>query len=555
MDSFEVDLLQSERLFPNSQPAEQVVPLSLVDATTSDFSSTGAVWLCERPDESLGAEFSLSNHLRQSLASTLDSYPQWAGLLKSISTLDDAELVNETLDFEPHAHRFGRLYAHFGTGHDPGVEFVLAKSTATLENIYPASRTTKQPLWDCLKIPLNKLVPSTCLANAQQPNPPDPTGVLSPVFAIQITEFACGGFALAGKIAHSLADIQSLVHFIKDWAKISRWILSESGTSAPVLSPVFEPWRLDFKAAGDINGEHADPAVLEQIARLPLHRYDWWISTADCPWPVEVPGPFRDQENTPIGKPMPWSEWDCKAPVSYYLIHLSRDQVDCIWEDAITGTPNDPGADRISRHDAILAHIWSCVVRARKQQDESALVHCDLTYGTRPVLQLGDSFIGSPTMMVNIEMAAFEVSSGTIPKEQRQHAVAQRIRKTIGQMSQPAAVAAHIHSIAYEKAPQRIWQTFLGQRHLLVTSWARAGVYEVDFGLSAPPIRYAESVMANLDGLVVIKDAPPISKPRESGAQAWTEHGVDVSIHLRAEDMQRLIRDPLLLPRARARTG
>lgn len=548
MGSFDVALVQSERLFPNSRSAEQVVPLSLIDATTSDFTSTGAVWLCERPDDALGDEFNLSNHLRQSLASTLDVYPQWAGLLKSIQTIDDADLVNGILDFEPHARRFGRLYAHFGTAHDPGVEFVLTKSTATLESVYPASRTTEQPLWDGLKAPLDKLVPSTRLANAHQPNEPDSSGHLSPVFALQITEFACGGFALAGKIVHPLADIQSLVHFIKDWAIVSRWVLSKSDTPARLSSPVFEPWQLDAKAAGDVNAEYADPAILKQTAQLPLHRYDWWISTAQCPWPVEVPAPFRDQENSPVGQPMPWSEWDCDAPVSYYIVHLSRDQIEFIWKNATKGTTNDPAASRISRHDAILAHIWSCITRARKLQDDSALVHCDLTYGTRPVLGLGNSFIGSPSMMINIEMTGFEVASPVIPEEQRQHAVAQRVRKTIGQMSQPAAVAAHIHSIAYEKAPQRVWQTFLGQRHILVTSWARAGVYEVDFGLSAFPIRYAESVMPNMDGLVVIKDAPPVSKPEGSGVHTWTEHGVDVAIHVRTEDMQRLIRDPLLLP-------
>ncbi|KAJ5172677.1 transferase family protein [Penicillium capsulatum] len=545
MDSFECHSVQSERLFPNSTPVEQVVPLSLIDATTSDFASTGAVWLFERPDKA--PDFNLRGHLRQSLASTLNAYPQWTGLLNSISTLD-AKPEDETPNFEPHARRFGRVYAHFGTANDPGVELILAKSTASLEDICPASRTTEQPLLDCLKTPLDKLAPSTRLANAQQPNTPDASGVQSPVFALQMTEFACGGFALAGRIAHPLADIQSFVHFIKDWAKLSRCILSGPGKPTPLINPVFEPWRLDAKAAGDINEKHADPAILEQVARLPLHRYDWWISAAECPWPVEVPGPFRDQENPAIGKPMPWSEWDINAPVSYYLIHLRREQVDSIWETATKGSPEDAGAGRISRHDAILAHIWTCITRARNQQDDSALVHCDLTYGTRPVLELGDSFIGSPTMMINIEMTGFEVASSTIPEGKRQHAVAQGIRKTIGRMSQPAAVAAHIHSIAYEKSPQRIWQTFLGQRHLLVTSWARAGVYEVDFGLSTSPVRYAESVMPNMDGLVVIKDAPPMSKPQGSGTQAWTEHGVDVSIHIRTEDMQRLIRDPLLLP-------
>lgn len=81
-----------------------------------------------------------------------------------------------------------------------------------------------------------------------------------------------------------------------------------------------------------------------------------------------------------------------------------------------------------------------------------------------------------------------------------------------------------------------------------MTSWARVGIYDIDFGLNTP-IRYAEGVIPDLDGDVLIKDAPPLDRMRQSAERsAWTDDGVDVSIHIRAEDMDRLIRDPLLLP-------
>ena len=126
--------------------------------------------------------------------------------------------------------------------------------------------------------------------------------------------------------------------------------------------------------------------------------------------------------------------------------------------------------------DALLAHIWSCVVRARGLHKDQGSVHCDLVLGTRPVFQLDDSFMGSPTMMLNIEMAASHVAS-----RRALGPIAHRIRETVSTVNDSQRLAAHLHSIAYEKSPQRIWQGFLGQRHIMVTTWARAGIYDVEF--------------------------------------------------------------------------
>ncbi|CAI7667582.1 unnamed protein product [Penicillium pancosmium] len=537
----ETTVIQSERLLPSINPTERAVPLSLLDATTADFSSTTAIWLFERPDGALEDGFDLFDHFRRSLQATLNNYPQWTGLLRSITTLDSSRLEKETLQFPPHARRFGRIYAHYGSPQDPGVELITATSTATIETLCPASRTKEEPLFDRQKVRLDSLIPSG-------PVKKDAAGLLPSAFVVQLTKTACGGFALGAKIAHPLADIQSLAYFVKDWAKISRWYLGGSNGPKPTLQPIFEPERLDSMATGDINGEDANPEVLERIKSLPLHRYDWWAAPAQCPWPQEIPEPFRDQDLELVGKAMPWAEWDFAAPVSHYTVHLTRDQVEAIWNKISNGDARNLPAERISRHDAVLAHIWSCITRARKQQEDTGLVHCNLTYGTRPALHFGDDFIGSPSMNINIEMSGKELASAEIPEEQRTRSIAQCIRKTISLMSQPGAIAAHLHSVAFERAPQRIWQAFLGSRHLIVTSWARVGIYDVDFGLNAP-IRFAEGVIPDLDGDVLIKDAPPLDRLKKSSDRsAWTDDGVDVSIHIRAEDMDRLIRDPLLLP-------
>lgn len=82
----------------------------------------------------------------------------------------------------------------------------------------------------------------------------------------------------------------------------------------------------------------------------------------------------------------------------------------------------------------------------------------------------------------------------------------------------------------------------------MVTTWARAGLYDVDFGLGSR-IRYADGVVPCVDGCILIVDAPPV-EPTDfmDAAQGWTRNGVDVTLPLRCEDMERLLRDPLLLP-------
>jgi hypothetical protein len=151
-------------------------------------------------------------------------------------------------------------------------------------------------------------------------------------------------------------------------------------------------------------------------------------------------------------------------------------------------------------------------------------------------------------MMLNIEIPASAVASAS---SKALGAVAHRIRSTLSTVNDTQRLAAHLYSIAFETSPQRIWQAFLGRRHILVTTWARAGLYDVDFGLGSR-IRYADGVVPCLDGCVLIVDSAPVGDvpPRSSkeSRREWTENGVDVTIPLRSEDMRRLLGDGLLLP-------
>ena len=523
--------------------------LSVLDATTANFALTNAIWLFEKP-KSHGTDapngFELSSHLRESLRSTLSAYPQWCGKLKSVTTVDGT-VGEEAQHLPAHARRFGRIYAHYGTPQDPGVELVTASSSAILDELYPALRTKDHPIWNLQQVSLSDFIPPTSIATPLVPDKPDQeAGVGKALMAIQITTLACGGFIISAKIIHPLADISALVAFVKDWARVSRCILV--GEPEPKLSPTFEPWRLDDQATGDINADTPEEPIIEKAKALPLHRYDWWAPAASSPFPAKVPEVFQNEALTPAGNPMPWSEWDVKAPVSNYIIHFNREQIELLYASAAAGI-----SERISRHDAVLAHIWSCIMRARNLHEDEGPVHCDLVYGLRPALKLGEAFMGSPIMMINIEMSGRDMAATSSKKTSEEKGseavalgvIARKARQAISKVSDPTDLGAHIYSVMFEKSPQRLWQAFMGQRHMLVTTWARAGLYEIDFGLGSA-IRYADGVVPLLDGNVLIKEAPPSQET--SSSRSWTENGVDVSVNIRQEDMERLIRDPLLFP-------
>ncbi|KAI8803570.1 transferase family protein [Cladochytrium replicatum] len=474
--------------------------------------------------------FRLTDHLRQALATTLQSYPQWCGRLKAIDVVDGNSVDgHEARAFPTHARPFGRLYVHFGSEDDPGVSFVEAASDTKLDELYDLFRTRQRPLWNRDDDPIHRFIPSCEVAKALEPNLLSSDGRLAPLMAVQCTVLGCGGFVLAIKTTHPMADISSLVRVVKDWGNISR--ASLVGDTVPILAPVFDPSQLDALAAGDINAQKPSSEILSLAKRLPMHRYDWWAQPG-CP-----PEKFAD-ENLPLaGMPMPWAEWDLNAPVSQYTIHLTKWQVEFLWREATQGLPK--GSHPISKHDAILAHIWSCIARARKQERDEGVIHCDLVLGARSALGLDEAFLGSPIVMMNIEMRGSEVAAATTGS-----LLAQHIRKTVATVSCPSSLAAHLYSVAYEKSPQRIWQGFLGCRHVMVTTWAKSGIYEVDFGLGGP-IRFADGVVPRLDGCIMINEAPALGS--ESYSSSWADRGVDLTVNIRTEDMERLLKDPLLL--------
>ncbi|KAG6837365.1 hypothetical protein H0H93_010967 [Arthromyces matolae] len=349
-----------------------------------------------------------------------------------------------------------------------------------------------------------------------------------PSLIIQITTLVDNGVAIAVKFAHPLADAMTLLQFVHDWAAVSKAM--RQNDPLPALSPIFDPSLIDRAAAGDIDASHPSPSVLETARPLPLHRYDCWNSKAGSP-PfmqalVTIPPEF-EASTEPSGPSIDWANWDYSAPVSHYLLDFTAEELHAIWNDANSFAT-------ASHLDALLAHIWSLIIRARKVDGE---FHLDVTFGFRNRLDppLGTSFLGSPLYGMKITATAQDAADHKLGP------IANAIRSSLHTFN-ASTLPALLHELAFESSPLRLWSGFFGARNTIITSWIheQLPMRNVDFGTGPPA--YIEAVMPSTDGIVQIME---LSKSGPA-MKRWYEGGATVSLHLRDDVMQNLLRDPLL---------
>lgn len=499
------------RIFPYSDylPKEPVhTSVSIIDSTVAGFTPTGGVWIFSQPLD--------TDTLVLSLKRTLSSYPQWAGQLH-FATFDPAL---------GHTNRQGRVVVSYGTSTDPGVEFVVAHSPRRIATLIP------EPIngyWDVGsgQLRTNELIDTgTSLALH---NMSDCEGL--PSMIIQVTTFDCGSVSIGIKSVHSLADAQTLLQFVRDWAAVNRALVSN--TPVPSLQPVFEPKLLDRAAAGDIDAGIPDPALIDISRALPLHRYDYWASATNSPpfmtRATQIPSCLDTSTIEPMGTPLPWSQWDFTTPVSHYMIYFSHKEVEGIYQNASS-------LGRVSHLDTLLAHIWALIIRAIQLKPDEE--HClDMTLGLRTRLSpaLPETFLGSP-----ITLAKVRATSDSPLAE-----MALSIRGAVAQFN-PSTLPALLHDVAHQSGAQRYWNAFLGRRNVIVTSWLKLGVHDMDFDGRGERPTYFEAIMPNLDGCVQVMEAGHIHGVLKSGRGDWYADGVSVSLHLATAVAQRLLEDPLL---------
>ncbi|KAF7352260.1 hypothetical protein MVEN_01189700 [Mycena venus] len=501
------------RVFPDVPSPPRTVALSILDASVGNFGAAAAAWVYDAPTEQQKPALDTAQ-LRLSLVKTLNAYPQWAGQLQYTTYIHGGN----------HTSRSRRLEVSYGTSADPGVEFVVASRNADISDVFPSleDRTSGQGAFDASALGSLDLLPSSPALASHSSG--DFAGL--PSLIVQVTSFKCGGVVIALKSSHPLADAQTLTTFVNDWAAINRALVHNLTPSVPV--PSFSPAALDQAALGDIDAAAPDAEILNIAHELPIHRYDWWASAEGCPAgaleSTKIPPHLASLTDITLGPAIPWDDWDLQAPVRNFLLYFSADELARIWAAAAS-----PG-QIISRFDALQAHLWAVLIRARVPQMPEEPFHFNVTLGVRDRVAppLAPHTLGSPIVLAR----ASGTAASTLPE------LARTIRETVVPFT-PQRVGALLHEMAFDVDARRMWGGFIGRRNTIVTSWMRLGVYEVDFGGGRP--RFVHGVMPAMDGVVQVMEAGP----QTSRGGPWYQDGASVSVMLPKEVVERMLEDPL----------
>ncbi|KAI3331488.1 transferase [Xylariaceae sp. AK1471] len=430
------------RVFPTNRSQDVTVTrLSIVDATVARFSACGAIWFYDKADGLDANDSVIFERLESALSETLNYYPHYAGQLRW-ATKQDVKAGN-------HPRYVGRPIATYGSSDDPGVELVILEDSRELNMIVPSlrQRSTSKRIWNALSLRQSDFLPGTSLAFS---NLAEYIGL--PGVAAQLTAFKCGSFAVSLKITHCLSDATCLLQFVHSWADRSRELFHAGRAKTLVTGPThsrapFDPRMLDIHAKLDPQATEPNVERIERARSLPMHRFDWWAtdalgypswattsSNATKPPPKE----FSQTQLSPSTHP-PWPTWDLGAAVAHMQIHFSKAEVARMKVAAMNTLPGELQGQTISRQDALLAHLWTLVNRARQLDNLNEQVYLDITLGIRNRVSppLPDSFVGSPILLAYLAKTGADAATATIG------AIAGSIRQMMSQFT-PQAVSDYL---------------------------------------------------------------------------------------------------------------
>ena len=502
--SLPVHLVSSTRVFPadhkpsSAQPTT-VTPLSIMDNKSDGFGSTGVVWLYESDARLAGGGDKFIPAMIRSLSVSLSSFPFWCGTLYRCpleGSADSAHSAQLPDGLPRHCVRFGRCLLMYGTQSDPGVALLVAECPLPMAGLVPTTALLAgKGVWRCQALAAGDLCRTTPLF----PSDEWPSTTSLPSMVVQLTTFACGGRAVAVRLAHVLADVQTISTFAHHWSAVHRAMLADQSCITST-APVFDPQLLDRQAAGDIDATHPDKHLLSAAHCLPQEHWDKWASNAGCPAVLAeyhtVPsGVNRDSIAEP-GQVIDWVDWDFSVPNEYAALHFAADELQRMRLDATSPTL------RPTTLRALSAHLWRVICTARGLAGEESATKFVCYVGLRPKLPtpLPASFLGSPTLEATTLLSAATVCAGPLAD------VAAAIDHSLHRFD-AATLPALLHAFAFEDHPNRWSHGMFGRNHVLLTSWQHLSLYDVQF-IPGHSVRYVDGVFDDfLDGLVTVMEA------------------------------------------------
>eukprot|EP01137_Pigoraptor_chileana_P015446 Opistho-2@71380 len=336
----------------------------------------------------------------------------------------------------------------------------------------------------------------------------------SPLLKIQRTRFSCGGVTIAVAMHHSLADGDAFFMFMNDLAMISR--------------------QLRTGAAVDVS-----------------------IPDVVCDRSSQIPPPGAEAQHThieyKIGAVQPSYSlasidkiFESLPAMRTVELLFSRAELDLMKataaarETAADGDRETPLPPWVSTNDALVAHVWAAVTRARLADPNSAAnfspdTKCGMACNGRKRLcpPLADRFFGNSNYYACaiFPLATLASASPAV--------AAAAIRTAVDRMDDAYMRDARAFIYAQEDARQVMpsFNIFLGP-DIAITNWANFPIYGCDYGWGRP--EYVGIGSAKFDGLGIVMDAPP-SLGLGGGA-------VKITLGLKSEHMNALLADPQFRP-------
>ncbi|KAJ7971908.1 spermidine hydroxycinnamoyl transferase-like [Quillaja saponaria] len=293
-----------------------------------------------------------------------------------------------------------------------------------------------------------------------------------PLLLVQLTRFSCGGLCLGIAISHVLVDGWAAIQFINSWAKLAQ------------------------------GADHLDKH------EIPLHDRTVFFRTSN---PDQPRYRHREFQTPPLLLASSDTQLeDNKKKTSVALLEVLKDQVENLKKKANEVLePTLAGNDRpYTRYEAIAAHIWRCVCKAREGdnnpcQPTVVRIMTDIRKRLKPSIPLNYSGNAihvtltpvchySDILLNPLSYAARVIREGTdmMTDEYIKSALDFTARKQHGDESRPENVEAN----------------FYGDPNISIGSWMSLPVYEADFGWGKP-VYMGIGAMSG-DGWSVIMSSP-----------------------------------------------
>lgn len=323
------------RLGPLDQAVPPFVPVAVVFVYES--SSSPSPSLPSPPNG--GRELIPIERLRRALARVLDYYPHLTG-----------RIAFNPQDQTPEIDRLGA-----------GAQLVSAQCDAPLDAFRAAAPAADDDDGVAPRLLLLNL-PGSGGNALLAPFDPSMEGVCrDPILTVQHTRFACGGVALGVRLLHMVCDADGYFQFVRDLAQLYRALGAAGATGAPVQlrrAPHIESY---------LTGLSERMRLEEREAALAFKPSVYQLDEAAPPAPAASEASSAEPAAAPAPAPVPG------PPITGRVLRFAARELEAIKAEANASASGggQQQQQQLSTFDALSAHLWQCIFRARLRLCES----------------------------------------------------------------------------------------------------------------------------------------------------------------------------------------